>query len=413
MSKPEPELAPIASKSFVDLFIEHFMEYESPLSFWKWAAYGTIGSVLRTNVWFQHGNFKIFPNTYIVFLAESAQYRKGQPIEVSRRLLHMLKHTKVFSGTASIQAILDLLAQDIANKSSGTPIKGGAALITADELASFFISDPRLIPLLTDIWSPRVGDDVYEYHLRSQNSIIIKNLCVSMLAASNETFLRDVYDSRAVYGGLLGRTFMIKPDETRKANSLMNAPETAKFDEVHLVNSLKQIRNLNGRVTIEKDAGEAYTAWYNDLYDKYKTHPDKTGVIQRMHTNVIKIAIIMAAAEYSLTVTRAIFERAILEVTSLRQNYELYVMSAGKSNMADIGAKLLAAMLEKTPVHRITRTEFLMKNWGDVQAEDLDKLIVTLEQGGMIMQKAVIEGNVPLVAYEMTPKCIAIMNKKE
>lgn len=402
INEPVPD-----DENFIDLFINHFLEYESPMSFWKWAAYGTIGSVLRTNVFFQHGNFKIYPNTYIVFLAESAQYRKGQPIEVSRRLLNTLKHTKVFSGTASIQAILDLLAMDTANKKTGTPIKGGSALITADELASFFISDPRLIPLLTDIWSPRVGDDdPYEYHLRSQNSIIIKNLCVSMLAASNETFLRDVYDSRAVYGGLLGRTFMIKPDKSRKANSLMG--ENINFDETHLIKALKQVVELRGRISIEEDAKIAYNEWYTDLYDKYKTHPDKTGVIQRMHTNVIKIAIIIAAAHYSLNVTKAIFEEAILEVTSLKQNYELYVMSAGKSSLADIGAKLLAAMVESSD-HAITRTDFLTKNWGDVVAEDLDKLIITLQQSEMI---SVGIRPPTYILYTMTPKCLNIMNKK-
>ena len=404
VSKIEP--VPDVNENFIDLFINHFLEYESPTSFWKWAAYGTIGSVLRTNVWFQHGNFKIYPNTYIVFLAESAQYRKGQPIEVSRRLLNLLKYTKVFSGTASIQAILDLLAQDVANKQSGVPIKGGAALITADELASFFVADPRLIPLLTDIWSPRVGDDVYEYHLRSQNSIIIKNLCVSMLAASNETFLRDVYDSRAVYGGLLGRTFMIKPDAARKANSLMT--EGVSYDETHLLNSLKKIKLLQGRVTVEDDAKIAYNSWYTELYDKYKTHPDKTGVIQRMHTNVIKIAIIMAAAHYSLTITKHLFEQAILEVSSLKQNYELYVMSSGKSSLADIGAKLLAMMMD-SPDHAVTRTDFLTKNFGDVMAEDLDKLIETLQQSEMI---SVGIRPPTYILYTMTKKCLNIMSKK-
>lgn len=397
----------VPTGNFISQFIDHFREYESPTSFWKWAAYGTVGAVLKSNVWFQHGNFKVFPNTYIVFLAESAQYRKGQPIEVSRRLLNVLKHTKIFSGTASIQAILDLLSQDIANKSTGVPIKGGAALITADELASFFVSDPRLNPLLTDIWTPRVGDDVYEYHLRSTNTIIIKNLCVSMLAASNETFLRDVYDARAVYGGLLGRTFMIKPDETRPANSLMSERES--YDETPLIDSLKRIKELRGKVNISDEAKVSYNEWYVDLYNKYKSHPDKTGVLQRMHTNVIKIAIIMAAANYSLEVDRDIFEAAILEVTSLKQNYELYVMSAGKSNLADIGTKLLATMLDK-PDFCVSRKEFLMKNWGDVTSEDLDKLIETLSQGEMISLTVVDGAN---IAYKMTKKCLNMMNKKE
>jgi len=338
---------------------------------------------LRNNVYFQHGQMCIYPNTYIVLLAESAQYRKGMPIEVCRRLLSAVKHTKVFSGTASIQAILDVLSQDSANKMTGIPIKGGSALITADELAAFFVADPRLIPLLTDIWSPRAE---YEYLLRSQNSIKILGLCPSLLAASNDQFLREVYDSRAVYGGLLGRTFLIKPSETRPANSLME--DTKNIDEKPLIESLNKIKELRGRVRFTIEAIQAYNKWYTELYEQYKVHPDKTGVIQRMHVSVIKLAIIQAAARCSLEITEEILNSAILDVLSLKQNYSLYIMSSSNASHAQVGTLFLASMLEK-PTFTISRKEFLAKNWQDVIIEDFDKIVDTLVAGGMIEPKLV------------------------
>lgn len=393
------------SKDFVSLFIEFHQEYESPTSFWRWASYSLVGSMLRSNVYFQHGNMRIYPNTYIIFLADSATSRKGEPINVARRLLTLIAHTKVFSGTASIQAVLDMLSVDTANKMTGTPIRGGAALITADELAAFFVADPRLIPLLTDIWTPR---EKYEYHLRSTNSIQINDLCPSLLAASNETFLREVYDSRAVYGGLLGRTFMIKPDETRKGNSLMDEDGGRSYDEKPLTNGLLKIRELNGRVRVAKDAIQMYNDWYLDLYSKYKTHPDKTGVIGRMHTQVIKIATILAASKYTLDITKETLESAIFEVTELKQNYELYVMSSGQSNVAQIGAKFLAMLAERKD-RTLTRKEFFLKNWSDVTKEDFDKLVDTLIEGEMIKITAIGMD----VAYQMTQKCIDMLNKKK
>lgn len=393
-------------KDFVSLFIEAHKEYESPTSFWKWAAYSIVGSMLRSKVWFQHKNVKIFPNTYVVFLADSAQYRKGEPIGAARRLLGLVNHTKVFSGTASIQAILDLLSQAIANKNSPAPLRGGSALITADELAAFFVADPRLIPLLTDIWTPR---EKYEYHLRSTSSITIDDLCPSLLAASNEIFLREVYDSRAVYGGLLGRTFMIKPDETRPANSLMGEDGQVAVDEKALVDGLFKIRELNGRVRFTKEAQETYHNWYIELYNSYKNHPDKTGVIQRMHTQVIKIAIIIAASHYTLEITKDMTDTAILSVADLRQNYELYVMSSGQSNLATIGAKFLASAYEKAG-HKITRKEFLMKNWQEITSEDFEKLVVTLQAGGMLELDADMGGE---IAYRLSPKCLATLGGKK
>jgi hypothetical protein len=398
----------VPDSNFVDLFIDHFKEYESPTSFWRWAAYSTIAATLRTKVYYAHGNSKVFPNIYVILLADSAEFRKGAPIMAARSLISITRATKIFSGTASIQAILEELATDIADK-SGMPLKGGSSIITADELASFFVSDPRLIPLLTDIWEPRVGDDVYSYKLRS-GDIKIKDLCTSMLAASNETFLREVYDSRAIYGGLLGRTYMIKPDETRPPNSLMFMMDLEKYEKGKkvLVDALFKIKTLEGPVSRTPEAAQIYDDWYNDLYKKYKKHPDKTGVLQRMHTNVLKLAIVLACANYSKEITATIFEEAILQVTNLKQNYEVYVMSAGKNNFAQIGTTLLVAAYAK-PDKTITRKEFMLKNWNDVTAEDFDKIVETLKTGGVIdINISGIE-----IAYVLTQKGIAIFNKKE
>lgn len=409
MSSTNNGSSPPNEINFVDEFISHYKEYESPTSFWRWAAYCTISATLRTKVYYSHGTSRIYPNVYVVLLADSAEYRKGAPVMAARSLVAITRATKLFSGTASIQAILEEMSQDVADK-NGMPLKGGACLITADELASFFVSDPRLVPLLTDLWEPRTGEDVYEYKLRS-GSVKVKDMCTSILAASNETFLREVYDSRAVYGGLLGRTYMIKPDETRPPNSLMFMEDHEKYSKSkeQLVKTLLKIKQLNGNVTKSKKAAAIYDDWYNDLYRKYKKHPDKTGVLQRMHTNVLKLAIVLAAGCNSLEITEGIFEEAILQVTALKQNYEVYVMSSGKSSLAEIGTKLLVGMYESEN-RQVTRKAFLMANWSEVTAEDFDKVVDTLRQAEMLDASVKSNGD---IFYQMTEKAVNIFKKKE
>lgn len=340
---------------------------------------------------------------YVLLLADSAQHRKGPPISAARELLNLTKSTKVFSGSASIQSILDELSQDVADRTTGIPIKGGSGLITADELASFFVADPRLIALLTDIWEYR---DDFDYKLRS-GSIKIKNLCVNLFAASNEMFLRQVYDQQAIYGGLLGRTFLIKPDETRPGNSIMYEDETKSYDLLPLVKAIQEIKKLNGPITRTPEAAVIYDKWYQDLYAKYKTINDRTGVIQRMHTNVLKVAMVLAAADYSTVITKEIIEEAILQTTSLRMNYESYVMGTGKSNQADIGKKFLQALCEKHPV-QVERKEFLMLNWADTTVEEFDKMLDLMRQAGLL-DIALARGE---VVYSMTQKAIAILYQK-
>jgi hypothetical protein len=137
-----PQLA-AKSMTFVDLFMQHTRFYESPRSFWKWAAFTAIGAVLRDNCYRQLGDNKIYPNLYTLVLANSAVHRKGSPVKLCEELVKRTKSTKVISGRASIQGILDELARGETDKSTGKMLAGGSALFSAPELTAGIVNDPR------------------------------------------------------------------------------------------------------------------------------------------------------------------------------------------------------------------------------------------------------------------------------
>jgi predicted transcriptional regulator len=378
---------------FVSRFIDFTKEYESPTSFWKWSAIATVAATLRYNVFFPHGLGKIYPNVYTLLLADSAEYRKDAGPKLASELLREVANTKVIEGRGSFQAITEALAYDVANKKTGGPLRGGACIIIAPELAAFFVSDPQLIPNITSWY------DFREEHVENLKSgkLTIKNRCINLLAASNETFLREVYDDRAIYGGLLRRTFMVKPDETRPPNSLMY--EQTIYDKTPLIEELKEIKDFAGPIARTEAAAKFYDRWYKELYAKYKTHPDRTGVLQSIHISVLKLAIIIAVSRGTMEITKEIFEDAVLEMTALKPNYEAYSVGVGKSEASRVGAVILK-MLWQVEKNEMSRRDILLRVWSDISAEDLDKLVVTLEQSGLIRTKAFQN----IIKYELTEK---------
>lgn len=395
-------------KDFVTLFMDYNDAFESPSSFWKWSAYSLIAATLRNNVYHDAGNEILFPNIYVLLLADSAAYRKGGAFPLVTELMQQLHHTKVYDGRASIQAILEKLSIDEAGK-KGTPLRGGSCLLLAEELASFFVSDPQLIPLITNIYRSR---KLYTYDLRG-NAFSVKDLCVSMLSASNEIHLRDVYDSRAVYGGLLGRTFLVKPDERRNPNSLLNL-DHSKYDKAILLNSLTDIAKLSGAITLTIKATNMYEDWYKELYNSLPGLSDPAGILGRIHTSVLKLSMVIAASNYTIEVDEIHMEAAIKSAIALKPNYETYVMSSGKSSQAQIGSIFLTALWEASSSsngtsHGLSRKKFLMNFWNQVSAEDLDKLLMTLEQAGMIKTEH-LQGIG--AEYYMTSACKEIFEKK-
>lgn len=388
-------------------FIDYTKEYESPENFWRWAGYAMVAAVLRDSVYYDHGLRKTYPNIYVVLLADSAEYRKSGPFAPVIDLLQHEKvfNTKVIQGRASVQAILDELSMDVGSPlKNGTSLKGGSAILLAEELASFFVSDPQLVPMITDLYDYK---NKWDYKLKGSGTTTIKNRCVTFLAASNETFLRDVYDTKAVFGGLLGRTFMVKPDERRKPNDLLNM-DLANYNPMPIVESLVKIKTLKGAMRTSPSATTLYRDWYRRLYESYAVVQDKAGVTQRLHAGALKLSMIIAASQGCMEISEAQMEDAIMRVTSLRGNYEIFAMKSGKSEQAEVGALLLGA-LWKAPKHELTRKAFMFNNWQNCTAEGLDAVVMTLEAAEMV--KTVASSS--QVAYKMTPKCIAVFTERE
>jgi hypothetical protein len=387
----------------VNGFIELTRHFETPTNFWRWSAYAMIAGVLRNSVYLEHGVFRrTYPNIYVVLLAASAESRKSGPFAPVQEFLHKSGRTKVFAGRISIQQLLTGLAEDSPKKLfKGQTHKGGSGTIIAEEFASFFVEDPQFIPILTDIYDSR---DMFEYALKS-GQVVIKDMCVTMLAASNETFLQEIYNNRAIYGGLLGRTFMVRPDEVRPPNSMLDVVDMSKEKDFLMVD-IQQLEKLKGPMTISPDAKKEYETWYTDLYTKYKKINDRTGVIQRMHTGVLKISIILAASNGMMTITKEHMIEAILQVTGLRANYAVYAMSAGKGTKAEIGALLLNSLYAAAG-RTLTRREVLTRHWQEMDSEELEKLVETLRAAELIS----VGSKGKDITYTITDKCVEMFNK--
>ena len=391
--------------SFITNYLEHTKQYESPTSFWKWSAYACIAAVLRDNCFYQQGDDRLYPNIYVLLIADSAVQRKDRPVRMVERLVQKTNNTKVINGRSSIQGILDELAKGETDKKTGKILKGGSAIWLAPEMSAGIVSDPDAIKILTDIYSFR---EKYDSRLRTQANFSIKNICFSFMAASNEELLRDVYDIKATMGGLLGRTFLVAPNEFRPGNSLFNLKIDQSFNA--LLDELHKVAQLEGEFDFRADAMKAYDEWYLPFRSSYEKKADKSGISGRIHTSVLKLAMVLAVAEnFELIIRKEHIVKAIDECSELIPNYTKFVMSSGKSSLAEIATLFLSA-LNDAEGHILGRKTILQKFWNilDQGAETLDKVITTLEQAGMVESSMLMDGG---IGYKMTQKCVDILFK--
>ena len=392
------------SDDFINSLLRHTKHYESPTSFWKWAAFTTVGTILRDNCYRRFGDFKIYPNLYTLLIADSAVHRKANPIKICESLVTTVNNTKVISGRTSIQAILDELSRSETNPKTGALRKGGSALFSAGELAAGIVGDDAAISVLTDIYDFK---DEYVSRLRGMGIFRIKNVCFSMMVASNETLLMGLYDHQAINGGLIGRTFVVKPDEFRKGNSLWDVQDNS-LSYNALVSQLREISRLEGQFDFDPFAQVAYDEWYYPFRESYSKKPDKSGILGRIHTSIIKLSMILAV-NYTreLYIRKEHIEEAIEEGLSLLPNYQSFIMATGKSTIAETGRVIISELWEAEG-HVMSRKNILKKHWLKLDTEILDKTLATLVPGGVLEEVATPDG---VLSYRLTEGFIESLGK--
>jgi len=235
--------------------IQQHDELESPTSFWYWSALCAISAIVKDNVWtLEAGAWHMYPNIYVLLYADSG-VGKGPPIALAHDLVKRVNNTKIISGRSSIQGILGRLSRGESRPGGHIP-KSSAGFIIASEFSSALVHDPAAMDILTDLFDRiwRVGD--WESLLKQEQFHLI-DPTVSLLAGINEAHFDDMMESKDVFGGFLGRTFLISESKAHRLNPLI-LPLKHKPDKEYLAKYLKELAKLRGSFEALGSRKESY-----------------------------------------------------------------------------------------------------------------------------------------------------------
>jgi hypothetical protein len=157
-----------------------------------------------------------------------------------------------------------------------------------------------------------------------------------------------------------------------------------KYDPSHLRAIVQEIIKLRGIYHITDEAKAYFDQWYNDICPKLEKRANNTGAEGRIHTNVLKLAMVLAASEYrTLEIDINILDKAIEKCLSLFVNYKRLTLGQGKSKDADTKLLFLKVMWEAKD-YTLSRREVVSRLCFDMSSEELDSIERNLMEGGLI-----------------------------
>lgn len=368
---------------FIEDFMEVTKEAESPRSFFYWSAIAAISAVIRKNAYINKRIYRLYPNLYIMLIAKSG-LRKGFPVKLSQKVVEELEITKVISGQNSIQAIVNQLSKQWTLE-SGKVLNKAHTFVVNDELDALLISDSSAQTTLTTLYDSFYHDK-WAKTLKKDAQEVLDDVYVTMLTATNPTHLDSFLDATSTKGGFLGRTLMIYEERKSRINPLIEENDAFEIDKKPLIAYLKTIADYKGQFKFDGPAVKYYKKWYIDFYNRLQDEniEDDTGTAERAGDTVLKLSMILSLNEgSSLIITTPHIEKSIELFYDATKSVKRVVEGKGASEASQKTRVVLDYLLSKDNF-TATRQQVLSAKYGDVDAIDLDRVIDTLQQAGII-----------------------------
>jgi hypothetical protein len=366
--------------TWLDSLMESTEEFETPRQFWYWSGLSILSAIVKDKVWVERGGLdelRVFPNVYCMLFARSG-LRKSTPVAYARRIVKYVNNTRVFSGRASIEAIVQELGKAYTTPEPRRIITDACAFITASEFSSSMINNTQALTILTDLYDRNYNSGEWKNVLKHAGVDILKNPTITLFCATNPPHLKDFVPTKDMYGGFFGRTFIIHADKKHRTASLfgrklVKIPEIEKLGEY-----LKEVGKLSGPFTNTEDSANKYEKWYNEVDERMEEVEDKTGTAERIGDAVLKVASLLSlSSSLDMLINSDHIDKAIELCEPLLNTVARATRGKGKSSFGDATAIVLEEIWRGGGNQ--TRHYLLTKHWSDFDAIDLDRVIITLE----------------------------------
>lgn len=291
-------------------WIEDFMDYTaeqgSPDAFRRWAGIMTISGALERRVWVRSKGSHLYPNLYVFFVADPG-IGKSEMTRVVAEFWSEVEHLRVAPMNLSRASLVDHLAESerrvIRPKEIPAVYNFNGMQISIDELGVLLpTADFELMNVLTHLYDC----GTYKEKKRTlKTELDIPRCQVTLLAGCTPAYLAETLPEGAWNQGFLSRVILIYAGESHRVD-LWSEKETNAPLRQDLVERLKKIGEIYGRMSIEDEAKAIISEFWSTKGDPAPEHPKLFNYNTRRTAHLIKLSTIAAVASGNeLTMTEA------------------------------------------------------------------------------------------------------------
>jgi hypothetical protein len=373
--------------NFLRQFKSLFEGTEVPDRFAVWAGVSCLSAMLERRIWIDMNLFTIYPNMFVVFVADAGRMRKSTAAAVTRKLLSKTDPgPRMIAQKTTPEALIDALRVIRTDSQTALLQETCGGIVVANELVTFINRDTYergLGALMIELWD---CPEKYEYRTRNRPTEEIHYGHLSLLGATTIHSLRDAIPLAAMGDGFTSRTIFVYVDTPAPPVPRPVQSKAFKQTEQDLIKHLQGLSTMSGEVTFSDEAGEFFDDEYRRFYaSQLFDDPKFQAYASRRDKHLLKVGMCLMAAEgggMELTTSHLQGAKILLEDIegSMRTVFDRIAMTEGGSLTEEV-----FTIISKSAGKSASRSEVLRRMGHKLSANDLRSIIETLVVSGRIV----------------------------
>lgn len=380
--------------NFLKKYVSILEDTEVPPRFAIWCGLSAISAMLERRIWADMGIYKVFPNMFVILIAESGRARKSTAIKITKRLLHATDPgPRLIAQKITPEALIAALRSERTDEEARLMGETCGGIIIADELMTL-VNRKSYDTGLASLFIPFYDcEDKFEYQTRSHGTETVNYSHLSILAASTINSIREAIPASAIGDGFTSRVLFIYTDVIPPpvAWTEFDAAKAQTMEE--LTRYLQGITSLSGRVDFTDEAKEFFIQEYDRFYidSPFYDIPQLRAYSSRRHTHLIKVAICLMVCETptSLSLKRKYLIGAKEIIEDAETQMPLVLQQIVTTDVGALTEQVFQIIASQAPV---LRGDVMRHFTHKIDHDALKKILETLMQAGKIVTDSTPSG---------------------
>jgi len=379
-------------------FIETYELYasgnEASPTFHRWAAIGTLSAIIGRRIWFDQTYYKIYPNTYVVFVGEPGD-KKTTALNTARNLV---QKTDTPLGPPSItKEALTLLLSSSNEKSpclkqttiDNTIHEFAHLSIFASEIVTMLSAGGNpigMIEFLTDIYDR----EIFEVVTKNKGTDIIIGPYITLMACMTPEQTGSMLKQNIITGGFSRRVIFVYGRSKATGIPFPKLDQAQEDAKTALLTMLPEIHKWRGPFSMSPEAKHYFSAWYQRKHlELNKPHSAVyKNWLRSKDVVLIKVCMLLVVSEFEMenVIDLPHLLKGIEMLDQVEPDIGRIFAGAGRNIGADIAHKVLHC-IEEAPAGQMAKKQVLALMYNDGNAKEIDEALDFLVTTGKLRRQ--------------------------